>query len=124
METFWDIPNFIAADGKSLDITATVCYFLEGRKLKLSIQVENHSGFTISQVLFPMLSGFADKGKTMRMYAPEQAFLTQDRIWDPFDTGNKNHKGWTRNNNRQTSDILSFFPPHGWIIPTKPAESA
>lgn len=92
--------NFIAADGKSLDITATVCYFLEGRKLKLSIQVENHSGFTISQVLFPMLSGFADKGKTMRMYAPEQAFLTQDRIWDPFDTGNKNHKGWTRNNNR------------------------
>lgn len=92
--------HFTAADGTVLDVIVTVRYCLEGRKLNLSLQVENRNSFTISQVLFPMLSGFADKNKAMRMYVPEQAFFTQDRIWDPFATGNKNHKGWTRNNNR------------------------
>ena len=92
--------EFTAADGAKLDIAVTVTYILEERMLKLRYRVENQSGAAISQILFPMLSGFADGSKGMRMYAPEQAFLTEDRVWDPFAAGNKNHKGWTRNNNR------------------------
>ena len=127
METFWGHSKILLQPTeKRLDITATVCYFLEGRKLKLSIQVENHSGFTISQVFgFPCSAVSQIKERLCGCTPLEQAFLTQDAFGIHSTQEIKTHKGTGPGIiTGTTSDILSFFPPHGWIIPTKPAESA